>query len=171
MQRYWIWLICLVLFMLESTLMPWILPVEWNPFIHIAVRFVFVITLYTSLYINRHYALILGLVFGLLYDMLFYVYMIGLYTFGIGVFAYLCGLAFRKIHIHFISLQSVILLGLFVFEAYVFGIYRLFDITDQSLSEAFLHIILPSSLFNLLFSIIIYIPLRYYLEQVNPSDD
>lgn len=166
MPRYWLWLICFFLFIIESTIMEWMIPTQWSSTIHIAGRLVVVVLIYTSLFVDRYFALALGLVYGLLQDVIFYVYMIGLYTFGMGTLAYFNGLAFRRVHLDFLSIQGIVILGLIVFELYVFSIYSLFGITEQSLLDAFKMNILPSTLCSFAFSVLIYVPIRQYLERV-----
>ncbi|MNI99973.1 hypothetical protein D3C73_1591980 [compost metagenome] len=60
----------------------------------------------------------------------------------------------------------VVTLGNFLFEAIIYGLYRLFQVTRDTTQWAFFHIMLPSVLINLLFALLIYVPLRKWLEEL-----
>lgn len=62
-------LLLFLLFILEGTLVPWLIPTAWQT--RIAPHLVYVVILYFSVYENRHTGLILGLVFGMLHDIVF----------------------------------------------------------------------------------------------------
>lgn len=166
-KHHIIWLGSLVLFLLETTVFHWIIPLGWQQNISITPRFVMAIVLFVALFGGRHFALVLGLVFGLLYDLVFYGYMIGPYAFGMGLIGYITGLIFRKKADRFMATIVIITLGLFSLEMIHFGIYRLFRIIDFTLSWTFVHHMLPSLLINLLFTLIVYNPMRFVLEKLD----
>ncbi|GJM79272.1 hypothetical protein HMSSN139_17680 [Paenibacillus sp. HMSSN-139] len=64
-----LYLLMFLLFILEGTLVPWLVPSAWQS--RIAPHLVYVVILYFSVYENRHSGLILGLVFGILHDIVF----------------------------------------------------------------------------------------------------
>lgn len=162
-----IWLASLVFFLLETTVFHWIIPLSWQDNITISPRFVMTIVLFVALFGGRHFALLLGLVFGFLYDIVFYGYMIGPYAFGMGLIGYLTGLLFNKGADRFITTVVIIIGGLLSFEMINFSIYRLFRIVEFTLSATFVQHILPSLLMNTLFTLIVYSPMRFILEKLD----
>ncbi len=155
------------LFIIETSLFHWLIPTGWHSHIHIAPRFVVVTILFVALYSNRHLALILGLVFGLLLDVTFYGYMIGPYVFGLGLMGYITGLIYSKYNVGFLTAIPVIVLAIFTLETIIFGLYRLFRLTDVSYQWIFVHHMIPTVLLNMLFALLVYIPLREWINKVN----
>lgn len=157
----------MILFLIETTWFHWFIPADWQHYIVLSPRFVLAVILFVALFGSRHIALIMGLVFGLLYDFTFYGYMIGPYAFGMGLVGYVAGLVFNQANMTFLTTIPLIALGLFSFELLNFGVYRLFRIVEFSFGYTFIHHILPSLLFNLLFALILYSPLRFVLEKMD----
>lgn len=160
-----IWLTMIVLFLIETTIFHWIIPLGWHQNLTFSPRFVLVVILLVALFMSRHFALVLGLVFGLLHDIMFYGYMIGPYAFGMGLVVYLVGLLFRGMTPNFFVTMAIVVASLFTFNLIDYSVYRLFMIIDYTFSWTFVHHILPSVLLNLLFVLIVYIPVRYMLEK------
>jgi len=166
-KRHYLWLICLLLFVLQSTIMYWLLPPSWQSVVHISPNFVFVVILFIALYKGRHHALAYGLVFGLLQDFIFYGHMIGPNSFAMGLTGYLVGLLQDRRQ-HFV-LSTVTLVGLayMAFESMLYGSYRLFDVTHVDFVYAVTRYMLPSALFNMLAALIFYIPMRKLLDHLS----
>ena len=166
MRRTWITVIIFVLFLLEGSVLPWLLPDVWLSRVYVSPHFAFVFILYVALYVSRHLALAYGLGFGLLKDIVFFGPMIGTLSFTMGLSAYLIGLGFHRPRIRLVSALFFVSLGILLFECIQYGLYRLFNLASTSFRWAFLHEMLPDILFNLLFALIIYIPVRKLLEKV-----
>lgn len=161
-----IWLSLFLLFLIETTVFHWMIPLSWQQHLTISPRFVLVIILFVTIFMNRHFALILGLFFGLLHDVIFYGYMIGPYAFGMGLVVYLTGFLFRGgASPNFFVTVAVLTVGIFTFSMIDYSVYSLFRIIDYSFSWTFVHHILPSVLLNILFILIVYVPVRYMLEK------
>src|SRR5690554_712688 len=120
-QRNLLWLTLIVLFILETTIFHWIIPLSWQENMHISPHFMLIVILFISLYVNRHLALILGLVFGLLQDIVFYGYMIGPNAFGIGLVGYLIGYMFRRANANFFVAIPIIMLGVLSYSMIIYG--------------------------------------------------
>lgn len=165
MSRHWIILVLALLFMLETAVVPWLIPPEWHMNIRIAPHLVLVGIVYAAVFFGRHYALVLGLVFGFVHDLIFYGHMIGLYMSGTGLIAYFAGLLFHRVRPTFFTVQSAAVLALIVFDVYIFAIYRLFNVVTEPFTWAALHYMLPSVLFNLFFSLAVYVPFRQIAEK------
>lgn len=167
MQRLWLSLAMFGLFLLEGTIMKWIIPVVWQGQVIVATHFTLVVVLFISMYVNRHLALIYGLSFGLLHDVVYYGQtMIGTYSFAVGVSGYLAGLVSLRSRGNIVSSMFVIMVGNALFEGIICGLYRLFQVSRLPLDWLFFHQMLPSILINLLFALLVYVPLRKWLEDI-----
>jgi rod shape-determining protein MreD len=165
-KRNWLWLILTGLFILEGTLLQWMIPSIWQSKVYVAPHFILVIVLYIGLYVNRHTALLYGLIFGFLQDMLYYSPMLGPISFAMGLTGYLAGLTHRRLYSNILVSMLVIALGNLFFESIIYGLYRLFQITHLDLQWAFFHQMLPSMLINLLFALLVYVPVRKLFESI-----
>jgi rod shape-determining protein MreD len=169
MHRYFLPVILYVLFLFEGTVMPLIIPSAWQSRIEVAPHFTFIIILFIAIYVSRHWALAYGLAFGMLHDIVYYGPMLGTYTFGLGLVSYLIGLISLRSKANMLTSMLLILLGNFVLELILYGIYRVFQITHLSIDFTLTHLILPSMLINLLFTILVYVPIRKLLENVGAT--
>ncbi|NOV04075.1 rod shape-determining protein MreD [Paenibacillus planticolens] len=164
MNRHLLWLILLGLFILQGSIVVWLLPASWQGSVHVTPHFTLVFILFIGLFHHRHSALIYGLIFGLLHDFNYYGAMLGVYSFGMGLTGYLAGLAQRR-QPNLIFYNLLITgVGLLLFEFINYGINRLFKLIDIDLNFALTHYMLPSVLFNLLFALVCYVPIRKLLE-------
>lgn len=144
-------------FLLETTVLPWLMPPGWLD--HFALRFVLVGVLFIGLFLNRYFALMLGMLFGLIIDVTQFVYMFGLYTAIYGLTGYFSGLLVKQRHaLHFTPAIITIASALFVFELSLYVIYQFYDQTDIGLFSAFIRNIIPTVLINTGFAALIYRP-------------
>ncbi|QGQ95393.1 rod shape-determining protein MreD [Paenibacillus psychroresistens] len=169
MQRYFLPVILYVLFLIEGTVMPLITPAAWQSRIDLTSHFTFIVILFIAIYVSRHWALAYGLAFGMLHDIVYYGPMLGTYTFGFGLVGYLIGLLSYYSKANLLRSMLLIILGDFLLECLLYGIYRIFQITHISVHFALTYHILPSLLINLLFAILIYVPIRKLLENVGAA--
>lgn len=167
-MRQWMLILLLFgLFILEGTVLKWIIPSVWQGNVAVSTHFTLVVVLFIGLYLNRHWALAYGLGFGLLQDVVYYgPTMIGTYSFAMGVLGYLAGLVSMRSRSSMLYSMFVVTFGNFMFEAIIYGLYRLFQITRDTPQWMFFHIMLPSVLINLLFALLVYVPLRKWLEEL-----
>ncbi|TVY11905.1 rod shape-determining protein MreD [Paenibacillus cremeus] len=161
-----IWLVLALLFWLENTIWPWLLPEAWQTKVQVAPHFILVIVMFIGLYINRHTALMYGLIFGMLQDFIYYSPMMGPISFGMGLTGYLAGLMIGRLYSSIFVSMLVIALGNLFYELIIFGLYQLFKLTHSNLEWLFLHQMLPSMLINLLFALAVYVPLRKMFESL-----
>lgn len=166
MLRTWLTLILFALFIIEGTVLPWIIPEVWQTEVFITPHLVFVVILYISLYLNRHMALAFGLGFGLLHDFIYYGPMIGPHSFNYGINGYLIGLANQRQQARLASSLFYIVLGNLMFECIHYGLYRMFGLVELSFRYVLLHQMIPSILFNLLFGLLMYMPFRKFIELI-----
>lgn len=175
MKRWLLLPLLIAVFVLEGTVLKWIIPAVWQGNVAVSTHFTLVIILFVALYDNRHHALLYGLGLGLLHDVTYYgATMIGTYSFTMGLIGYLAGLLGGRAKPNILYSMFVITLGNFLFEGTVYGLYRLFQVTRDTPQWMFFHIMLPSVLINLLFALLIYVPLRKWLEDMaakTPKED
>lgn len=163
-----LWLLLFVCFLIEGTLYHWLIPARWQESAHVVPLFVLTVVVYASLYIHRHYALFLGLIFGLLQDVIFYGHMLGIHMFSYGLTGYLIGLlasGSRGSRMTFTLTLSMVGASILIYESITYALYSLFQLADVSIIWFLWRQVVPTVLFNLLFALAVYIPLRKYLEQ------
>jgi rod shape-determining protein MreD len=149
----------------------WIIPDVWQMQVAVAPHFTLIVIFFISLFLNRHWGLAYGLIFGLLHDIVYYGPMVGPYCFTMGLVGYVVGLMPMRSTGSIVSSMLAIIFGSLLFEGSLYGIYLVFQITHVGLQWIFLHQMLPSILINLLFALLIYVPIRKLLEQVNLTQD
>ncbi|MBP1156587.1 MULTISPECIES: rod shape-determining protein MreD [unclassified Paenibacillus] len=159
-----LWLILGVLFLLESTLMPWLIPPAWQTKVYVVPHFMLVIVLYIGLYIHRHTALTFGLIFGILQDFIHHSPMLGPVSFGLGLAGYFAGLMQGRVYSSIVISMLVIGLGNLFYDSVIFGLYRLFRVIHTDFQWVFFYQMLPSMLINLLFALAVYVPVRKLFE-------
>lgn len=113
-------LLLFLLFILEGTLIPWILPGSWQNIL--SPNLVFIVLLFVSIYHNRHTALVLGIIFGMLHDVVFYGDMIGTYSLVMGFSTYIMGFIFRVRRAPMPVMMTVVILGSLLFDSMLYAI-------------------------------------------------
>lgn len=157
-------LLLFLLFILQGTIGFWLTPSSLQG--KISPNFMYVAILFATIYHHRHTGLVLGLVFGMLHDLVYYGEMIGTYSFAMGVSAYLMGLLFKSPRAPLPVMMTVAILGSLLLDSMLFGIYKLFQINPDSYNWALLNHMLPNLLIHFAFALIIYVPLRKQFEQL-----
>lgn len=166
MTRHLVWIILFGLLLLQSSVMPWLLPAAWQGATRVDPHLMLTVVLYIGIHVGRHPALAYGIGFGLLHDFLFYGNMIGVYSFGMGLTGYLAGLTQRLARPSMLFNLVVVGIGQFLFDAINFALNRLFKTTADSFDYSLTHHMLPSLLFNVAIALLIYVPIRKLLERV-----
>lgn len=165
LQRYIISLALLVLFLLEGTIMEWVIPPVWQSQVLVVPHLVLVGVLLISLFKNRYHAFVYGLVFGLLQDFIYYGHALGVYSFSMALAGYCSGLVFRSKSPGIVLSLLAGAIGSLGYDALIYGIYRLFlGVIKLHFEWAFMHQMLPSMLFNMLIMLLLYMPARKWLE-------
>lgn len=167
MKRGLLFAVILGVFILEGTLLKWITPAVWQGNVAVSTNFTMVIVIFIGLYLNRYYALLYGLGFGLLHDIVYYgPTMIGTYAFAMGLIGYFSGILTTRPRVNIFYSMFMITTSNFLFQALIYTLYRLFQITRDNPEWVFFHVMLPSVLINLLFALLVYVPLRKWLENM-----
>lgn len=161
-RRPFLILLLFLLFILQGTILPWLLPNVWE--MRIIPNLVFIVILFVTVYHHRHTALLLGLSFGMLQDVIFYGRIIGAHSFAMGLSAYLIGLIFQIPRAPLPLMMTVVLLGSLLEDSMLFAIYSVFNLNNEPYSWALLNHMLPTMLFHFAFALLLYIPLRRQFE-------
>lgn len=156
-------LILFGLFVAEGSILPLLIPTDWQT--RLVPHLTYVMILFIAVYDSRHKALALGLIFGLLHDVVYYGAMIGPYSFAMGFSAYLIGLVFKPARTPLPFMLFAVLSGSLVLDSVLYGTYRLFELDHESYNWALINHILPGMIFHFIFALVIYVPLRRYLEK------
>jgi len=162
MKTKWVIPLTVLLFMLETTIVPWLIPEPMHG--RIAPHFVFVAALYAGLYSSRHAALLIGFIFGLLQDVVFYGHMLGVHTLLMASIAYLAGLLLEGKRVPMLAALAVIALCCFLYDAAAYGIYRVFRVTHEPFEFVLMHSIAPSLFLQTGFALAAYVPARRLFE-------
>lgn len=152
----------LLLFVIEGSLMPWIIPEGFGD--RIIPHFIFVFVLFSALYGNRHMALLLGAGFGLLQDVVYFGQLLGLHFFAMGLLGYFTGVLLERKRATVMMAITVIGFACILYDSSLFFIYKVFRITDASYAWALLSHILPSLFLQLAFALACYVPVRRMFE-------
>ena len=166
MSRYWLIPILYVCFLLEGTLLQWLIPPHFKLNIGVSPHLMLVVLLYISMFLRRRWATGLGLIFGFLHDFIYYGSMIGPYAFGLSVTTYLAGLITARSKLTLFSTVAVMGFSFVLFEHFLYGAYYLFQVILYSYEWTMMHIMIPNVVFHLLLALILYIPMRYIIDRM-----
>lgn len=128
-------------------------------------RFVLVVLIFISLYLGRRRAFILGLLFGLFFDIQ-YCDVIGVYAFTMALTPYISALAYQYFQLNVILIMITVLIGVFIHETAVFFLFELFGLTGYPYYWLD-HV--PTAILNAGFALAVYRPLNKWLEKMMDS--
>lgn len=161
-NRNWMILFVFLLFLIEGTILPFFIPDEWMG--RIIPQFVFIIVLYHAVYKHRHTALVMGLLLGLLQDIVYYGFMVGPHTFSMALLGYLVGLLFSTRNTTMVTMMVITIMSSFAYQSIIFGIYALFNLQHHPFQYALMEYMLPSLAVQLVFALIVYVPMRKWFD-------
>lgn len=159
-----LFLLLFVLFIVEGTILPFLIPSAWQ--MRISANLVYIVILFFAVYDHRHTALVLGILFGLLHDVVFYGEMIGPYGFSMGLSAYMMGLIFQAPRAPLPVMVTVVFLGSLLNDTMLFFLYKLFRLNHVTFDWALIEYMIPNLFVHFVFALIIYVPLRKQLEKI-----
>jgi len=173
--KHLLWAIVTLLFLIEGSLIPWVMPSLVSEMgLFVVPQFALILILYIGIYLNRHMAIAMGLVFGMLHDIIYYGHMLGVYAFGMGLSVYLITLILRDSHVSWYTGIGCIGMGFIFFDTLEYGLYRLFQVTEAAPWWYFVHAVFPSLVLNLTFALLVYYPIMKgftKIEKFVASDD
>ncbi|WP_127505995.1 rod shape-determining protein MreD [Paenibacillus humicus] len=151
-------------FVVQSTIVPWIIPGEFAG--RIVPHFTLAVVLFAAMYHSRHSALLLGAGFGLLQDVVFRGHLLGLHAYAMALIGYLFGLLLERRRSTMMMALVVVAFGTLLYELALYYVYKVFQFTQESLSWALVDHILPSLFLQLAFALAVYIPLRRWFQNL-----
>ncbi|WP_322907902.1 rod shape-determining protein MreD [Paenibacillus campi] len=163
-RRIVLLLLLFLVFIWEGTIVPWLIPDSMHG--RLIPHLTYILILFVAIYYHRHTALVLGLIFGLLQDVVFYGDMIGAYAFAMGLSAYVLGLLFQSTKAPYPLMMTVVLIGSLLLDHLLYGIYLVFGLTRDSYAWALGHYMFPNLLLHFVFALLICVPVRRQLEEV-----
>ena len=163
MKNITVWLLIFILFVLEGTLIYWLIPSSWQNGLGLTSHFSLVAILYVTILRNRHVGLFFGLIFGIMHDIVYSSVMIGPHAFSMGLVAYFAGAIARRMKVTIASMLMTISFSILLYDAAIYALYRLFQVIASPISVVFIDYMIPTFLFNLLFAIVIYVPVRKWI--------
>lgn len=163
-------LVLLLLYLVESAMLPWLVPERWRTGdLLIYPKPVLVAVVFIAIFTNRHIGGLLGFLFGLLQDVVFYGHMLGVNAFTFAAAGYAAGLLAGQGSVGLFIVVLIQTVSLLLYEMSIYGLYRLFDVTDVEFAWAFLRGMLPSMLAGLFLALTLYIPARKWLDTPQSS--
>lgn len=155
--------IMIAVFVLEGALVPWLIPGSFGD--RIIPHFTFVFVIFAAMYGSRHQALLLGMCFGLLQDIMYYGHILGVHFFFMGLIGYVFGILLEKRRATLLLAISAIGFACIAYDSALYFIYNVFQLTSGSYPWALIQYILPSLFLQLVFALCVYVPVRKMFEQ------
>lgn len=155
--------VALLLFLLESEFAMFS-PIIWNEQTYFLIpRFLILYLIFIAIYYNRKKAMIYGLIFGLCFDV-FYINIMGLYTFLYPAVCFVAGWCVKRIHPHlmFSTVLAILLMSLLEFMIYEF--FFIIQFTTMALKPFLLYRLVPTIVANLLFLVMLGWAFKYLIR-------
>jgi rod shape-determining protein MreD len=118
-----------------------------------------IITMYSKFSIGISYAIVLGLLYDLMYTNL-----IGVYMFAFPFISYFVSLTMKLLHINVVTVTALSIFSIVILDFYVYGVQLLIGGTTLQVMEFLNSRLFPTLVLNIAFVILLYIPLRKQLN-------
>ncbi|MEI4769417.1 rod shape-determining protein MreD [Psychrobacillus sp. FJAT-51614] len=150
MIRFLVIIISVLLFYMEP-IFGLFSPIEINEDFYVLVpRFLIMYLIFVSIYYDRKRAMIYGLFFGLLYDV-FFIDIIGLYSFIYPLMCLVASLVVKYVHQHLLVATVLTLVLVAVVELLLFFFYTFIGIKSMTFVDFYKFNLLPTMIANLVF--------------------
>ncbi|OFL48153.1 rod shape-determining protein MreD [Nosocomiicoccus sp. HMSC067E10] len=126
--------------------------------VYFVPKLLFMMLLLVSIYFGRSYSIFFSIVFGVILD-LYTGSIYGIHLFGFVAFVLFMHSAFRVFYRDMIGLFFVVIVNTFLFDFYIYGIYKVIGYVDLPLFDYIALRAVPSLLLNAL----LYIPLLIFV--------
>ncbi|PYZ93624.1 rod shape-determining protein MreD [Salipaludibacillus keqinensis] len=168
--RYSMFIALFILFILEGTVYQVFAPDFHGSAYQLIPRWMFMLILVAGIHRGRGNGLLYGITFGVLYDII-YSQVLGVYTFGMGLIAYVFSnsIPFFKDNLAVLILTVVVGVGLL--EYYIYGMMTLLGKTSLA-HETFLSTrFIPTLIMNFLVITVFAFPLRLWFQYLERRMD
>lgn len=163
LARFLIVFVAILLFLLESEFAMFS-PLQFGENIYYLIpRFLILYLIFLAIYYSRKKAIIYGLIFGLCFDV-FYLNIIGLYTFLYPALCYIAAWSVKRIHPHLAFSTFLALLLMIVFEFVVYEFFYIIQYTTMAIQPFIVNRLVPTIIGNLLFLIMLAWAFKYCLS-------
>ncbi|MTD29685.1 rod shape-determining protein MreD [Planomicrobium sp. YIM 101495] len=154
MMRFFLPFIGLILFFLEPVF-GLLSPLQFGGEAYTIVpRFLLMYLIFVAIYYDRKHAMYYGLFFGLLYDV-FFIDIIGLYSFLYPAIALVAGSVVRSIHKNLAVATGLALILTALFEFVLYQFFLLISLTSLPVDFFLVHRLMPTIIANSIFLIML----------------
>lgn len=122
-------------------------------------RLIIICLIVFSFCVDRHYMILFGILFGLLYDS-YYVGILGLYTSLFPVIIYLSDKLRKILNPNLLVLVLILIIQISLSETVLYGFYSVIDLTAIDFSVFLANRLGPTLLLNSVFLLVLYYPLK-----------
>lgn len=162
MIRYLVIIISVLLFYMEP-IFGLFSPIELHGDFYVLVpRFLIMYLIFIAIYYNRKRAMLYGLIFGLLYDV-FFIDIIGLYSFIFPLMCLVASFIVKFIHHHLLVATILSLLLVAVVEILLFLFYTFIGIKTMTFADFFHYNLIPTMIANSVFILMFGWAFKYIL--------
>lgn len=150
MVKYVLPIIAVLLFLVEPEFAV-LSPLNIGDYSFILVpRFLVLYLIFLAIYYSRKKAIIYGLIFGILYDIV-YIDILGLYTVLFPLLCFLASWCVKYIHQHLFITTILSVLLVAIMEIVLYEFYIIIDVTTMAFMPFLLNRLVPTILSNLLY--------------------
>lgn len=163
MKQLKLFLILFLLFLIEGTIMPRLIPYQTGDHFEIVPAFVMVAVLLTAFFTNIRWGMRYAILFGLLNDIV-NTSVIGVYAFSMGLAVYITYLLSRWVNLNMMMTLALSIFGVLLCQTEVYLIYMMIGVTAQPADTFLIWHLPPTLVLNAAFTVIIYYPFRRFLS-------
>ncbi|MEK4486602.1 rod shape-determining protein MreD [Psychrobacillus sp. FSL H8-0484] len=162
MIRFLVIIVSVLLFYMEP-IFGLFSPIELNGDFYVLVpRFLIMYLIFVSIYYDRKRAMLYALFFGLLYDV-FFIDIIGLYSFIYPLMCLVASFVVKFVHQHLIVATILTLILVAVVESLLFLFYTFIGIKTMSFTDFYQYNLIPTMIANLVFLLMFGWAFKYIL--------
>lgn len=162
MIRFLVIFISVLLFYMEP-IFGLFSPIELHGEFYVLVpRFLIMYLIFVSIYYDRKRAMMFGLFFGLLYDV-FFIDIIGLYSFIFPLMCLVASFISKYIHQHLLVATIISLILVAVVELLLFLFYTFIGIKSMTFADFYHYNLIPTMIANLVFIVMFGWGFKYIL--------
>jgi rod shape-determining protein MreD len=121
--------------------------------------------IFLTIYGNRNLGIMYGFIFGILYDVI-YIEIIGIYLFALPLLCYIVSKIMKVLQTNLLIVTLVTLFGIALLEVVVYEMNFILYQTTMDFSRMAKLRLLPTILLNLLFTLILALPLKKQFEKL-----
>lgn len=153
MNRFFLPFLVFIVFISESLFVNFIavqpLLRQWL----LSPRFVLIVLIFMTVYLNKKQGMMYGAIFGMLYDVAF-TDILGVYMFGLPAICYIISKIMKILQNNIIVVSLTAAFGVAILEFYIYGINLLVHVTTMPLNEFLTLRLYPTLVLSIVFCIL-----------------